>query len=282
MPLSKRNRRGLLILLIIGLIVSYTPRIIAANSADNTAKISFEEIEKVEKEIKFKKDLKKKKKKNKWKPRFKKAPHSFDPNAYEMKDWLALGLSEKQSNVVMKFSKFGLKSNEDLKKIFVIPEELYNLIKDSTFYPEIKILKKEYVKLEEVILTVDINTAEVLELRTLSGIGEYYATKIVEYRTELGGFNNSQQLLEIWNFGQERLDKISSRIYMSSDAIGQLDINSVTFEELSLHPYISYKVANSIVKMRAAHGNYSSVDGILKSKLISHELYLKIKMYLKV
>lgn len=282
MPLSKRNRRGLLVVLILGLIISYTPRIIAANSPDNVPEITFEEIEKVEKEIKLKKNIRAKGKRKVWKSKYNAAQQSFDPNEYQLKDWMALGLSEKQANVVIKFSAHGLKSNEDLKKIFVIPDELFNLIKDSTFYPELITVQKEDFEPEKIELSISLNVADELELKTLPGIGDYFASKIVEYRTELGGFTSFNQLLEIWNFGEERFEKINSSIYLDLENLVQIDINTATFDELAIHPYISYKVANSIVKMRAAHGNYTSVDGILESKLINQELFLKIKMYLKV
>ena len=48
MPISKRNRRGLLLLLCIAALISYTPRIIAAFSDDDDIQISFEELEKIE------------------------------------------------------------------------------------------------------------------------------------------------------------------------------------------------------------------------------------------
>jgi hypothetical protein len=48
---------------------------------------------------------------------------------------MQLGLSEKQAAVVLKFTSRGLKSNEDLQRVFVISDELFELIKDSTFYP---------------------------------------------------------------------------------------------------------------------------------------------------
>jgi len=59
----------------------------------------------------------------------------FNPNEYTIQDWIKLGLSDKQAQVIIRFKqKRQIKNNDNLRQIFVINEELYELIKDSTFY----------------------------------------------------------------------------------------------------------------------------------------------------
>tara|TARA_B110000305_G_scaffold133695_1_gene149234 strand:+ start:113 stop:958 length:846 start_codon:yes stop_codon:yes gene_type:complete len=281
MPISKRNRRGLLLLLCIAALISYTPRIIAAFSDDDDIQISFEELEKIEEEIDAKREYKKSKKKV-WASKFKAPEQAFDPNEYQEEDWLKLGLSKKQVDVVLNFSKRGLKSNNDLEKIFVISSDLFDLIKDSTFYPEFE-AKKQFEPLpEKEFIKVDINTADIENLKSIPGIGDFYAKKIIEYREELGGYCDTKQLLEIWKFDSEKYDEVSENIILNKKDLRLIDINSCSIDELKSHPYISYKVANSIVKMRLASGNYNQIEDILESKLIDRELFSKIKNYLKI
>ena len=281
MPISKRNRRGLLLLLCIAALISYTPRIIAAFSDDDDIQISFEELEKIEEEIDAKREYKKSKKKV-WASKFKAPEQAFDPNEYQEEDWLKLGLSKKQVDVVLNFSKRGLKSNNDLEKIFVISSDLFDLIKDSTFYPEFE-AKKQFEPLpEKEFIKVDINTADIENLKSIPGIGDFYAKKIIEYREELGGYCDTKQLLEIWKFDSEKYDEVSENIILNKKDLRLIDINFCSIDELKSHPYISYKVANSIVKMRLASGNYNQIEDILESKLIDRELFSKIKNYLKI
>lgn len=281
MPISKRNRRGLLLLLCIAALISYTPRIIAAFSDDDDIQISFEELEKIEEEIDAKREYKKSKKKV-WASKFKAPEQAFDPNEYQEEDWLKLGLSRKQVDVVLNFSKQGLKSNNDLEKIFVISSDLFDLIKDSTFYPEFE-AKKQFEPLpEKEFIKVDINTADIENLKSIPGIGDFYAKKIIEYREELGGYCDTKQLLEIWKFNSEKYDEVSENIILNKKDLRLIDINFCSIDELKSHPYISYKVANSIVKMRLASGNYNQIEDILESKLIDRELFSKIKNYLKI
>jgi competence protein ComEA len=282
MPISKRNRRGLLLLLFIAAVISYTPRIIAASTSNDDIQITFEELEVVEDEIEVKREFKKSKKKKVWASKYKAPPAAFDPNKYSEKDWMSLGLSKKQSDVVLKFSKRGLRSNDDLEKIFVIPSELFNLIKDSTYYPQIEYKQKFEKEIKKEFVPVDLNTANTEELKSIPGIGDFYARKILEYRSQLGGFVEANQLMEIWKFDSEKFDEIKDKIVLSDSDINRIDINRATIDELKTHPYISYKVANSIVKMRLVNGDYNSIEDILQSKLINRELYHKIKNYLKV
>ena len=286
MPLSKRNRRNLLLLLIILGVIIISPRVISNFYSSPKPVISFEEFQEHEKE--FKEVRKKQKRYKKKSPKFKKLPTKRDPNLLLKEDWMKLGLSQKQTDIVLRFSKRGLYSNEDLKKIFVFPEKLFELIKDSLIYPEKKSknwekdnfnTQDDYV---ENAIMVDINTADSITLKTIPGIGPFYAGKIIEHRNKLGGFLSLNQLTEIWKFDEEKLRSIKEYTYLSKGVIVKMNINKETIEELVRHPYINYKVANSIVKMRKVNGDYTSVEGLLKSKLINQELFHKLEPYIRI
>ena len=279
MPLSKRNRRGIFWLLIFGLLIAYTPRILSTVFAVDAPQISHEELIAVHEEFV---EAEKERKTNsllKDAPRYNAPPEQFDPNTYGLQDWMNLGMSEKQAEVVLKFSERGLRSNDDLQRIFVFPGELFELVRDSTFYPEQKKIEKESPQKQQTIELIDINTASMTELETLPGIGPFYAKLIVEHREKLGGFLEKGQLLEMYKFDDERMAQIDSYIFVSSVSPVQLNINKATLEELRNHPYIDYYVANSIVKMRS-HEEFKMVSDIKRSKLIDEELFVKLKPYL--
>ena len=97
--------------------------------------------------------------------KYKTAPEKFDPNEYKVEDWMNLGLSEKQSKVVVRFAKNEIRSNADLKRIFVLPTELYELIKDSTIYPIYR--KESNTDANKEYEIVELNVASKQELETL-------------------------------------------------------------------------------------------------------------------
>ena len=283
MPISKRNRRGVLILGAILLVIIYSPRILAGYFQDNSLEYTVEELDEVEKQIQDSKTSRKKKYSKKKKERYTVPQTAFDPNQYALTDWMNLGLSDKQANVVIRFTQHGIYSNEELKKIFVISEELFGLIKDSTYYParaqNNSAFSPEITRSSQKMVQLNIATHD--DLTELNGIGDYYAKKIIEYREKLGGFHSQEQLLELWKFTPEKLAKITDQLVVSGD-LQKININQASYEELVKHPYVSSKVANSIVKMRAQRDGYKNLEDLLDSKLIDRELFNKLEPYIKL
>ena len=286
MSLSRRNKQGLVSLLIVGLVIAYIPRIVSSFSEVTKPIITAKEAVVLHnKFVQEEKQLFQDKKEKKKKTRYKVPPVKFDPNVYSIEDWLNLGLSRRQADVVIKFAAHGLSSNKQLKKIFVIPEELYFLIKDSTVYPVSKpsslSSETDFSKRYEPTV-VDINTATQLELEALPEIGPFYAGKIIEYRIELGGYNKASQLMELWKFDVHKFHKVKDYISIGEGVKAQLNINEATLNELKAHPYIDYSVANSIVKLRIQRGAFNTIEDVLESKLIDYPLFDNLKYYIKV
>ena len=285
MPISKRNRRGVLLLSAILLVIIYSPRILAGLTKNKHLKYSIEELDLVEKEVLESRTTKKNSTINSKSSRFVRPKKKFDPNCYTKSEWISLGLSEKQADVVLRFTEHGVDSNDDLQKIFVISDELFELIKDSTYYPS-KIDRQGELNSKEQLVTidkfiVDLNTATNEELIKLVGIGDYYAEKIIEYRNRLGGYNRPEQLLDLWKFTPEKLEKIREQIVITGN-VRKLNINLINYDDLVKHPYITGKIANSIVKMREQRKVYKKMEELLDSKLIDRELFDKLKPYLKI
>lgn len=281
--LSKRNKRGTLIFLCLALIIVFIPRIVLSIIPEEKFKISSKEIsqlnESSSQRIAFSAPKYKKRK------GFSSPPCKFDPNNYKLKDWQYLGLSPKQAAIVLKFSKRGIYSNEQLKKIFVISDELFELIKDSTFYSDKYSQKEnfnEYKKEPKAKVLININSASQEDLETIPGVGTFYAKNILKQRDRLGGFHKIEQLLEVWKMDIEKYNEIEEFIQIKPQEIKLIELNKVTAEELKSHPYLNWSIANSIVKMRIQKGGYKTIEEIKESVLIDEELFEKIKPYLSL
>ena len=59
---------------------------------------------------------------------------------------------------------------------------------------------------------VNLNTATLEELQTLSGIGESKAKAIIEYREKVGGFSRIEELMEVTGIGEALYEKIKANI----------------------------------------------------------------------
>lgn len=280
---SKRSKRGILVFLIISLAIVFAPRVINALSDKEKFEITELEVKEFRENVAAKEYQKQNKKSYKKKSRFKKPKSKFDPNLYTEKDWMILGLSKKQTAVVLKFTDRGIYSNEQLEKIFVIPEELFLLIKDSTYFPTNRHNQQEYKKDDsKKTVVVELNTADQEMLESIPGIGSFYAKNILKYRQQLGGFHKKEQLLEVWKMDVEKYSTIEKYVEIDVTLIKMIELNSITIEELKNHPYIDWSIANSIIKMRNQKGTFKSVQEIKESVLIDKELFEKLKPYLSL
>ncbi len=220
----------------------------------------------------------------------------FNPNKLSIKKWTQLGLSEKQAATIKKYEEKGgsFKIKSDVEKMYTISSEQFLKLKPYILLPDsiedykdhsINYNNREIIDKKELIaktsIKVFINSADTSELKKLYGIGDYYSMKIVEYREALGGFVSKSQLKEIWGLKSETLENLDSNLVLDQIEIRKININEASIDELKVHPYIFWKVANSIVKYRNQHGNYSNLNELKKSPLISDSLLNKLEPYLE-
>ncbi|MEO6883845.1 MAG: helix-hairpin-helix domain-containing protein [Bacteroidia bacterium] len=216
----------------------------------------------------------------------------FDPNSATDNDWKDLGLSDKQLKIIRNYVAKGghFYKKEDLKKIYGISEKQYLALAD---YIEITVPKNNFPKRDSIHFQknnfqkqknnfVELNSADSLQLLSLKGIGPYFAHKIIEYRNRLGGFYNTQQLLEIYHFDSARFSEIEKNISADANLIQKINLNHCTAKELKKLPYLNYNIANSIVNYRLKHGDYKQIADIQQSALVNGEVFEKIKPYLSI
>ena len=277
---SKQSRRAIIIFIALLLLIAFIPRILSSFLPNEKITFTEEEL----KIINFTPKKRSYKSFNRRKREYKVPPAKFDPNAYTIKDWMYLGLTQKQAEAVIKFGKYGFKTNQQLAKVFVIPKEVFELLKDSTFYPTesqpYSFKENRPIPQDKKIARIELNSASEEELITIPGIGPFFASNITKQRDKLGGFIKYEQLTEVWKFSPEKLEEIKPYVNLDVSKIVKLNINTVTVEELKRHPYFSWNVANSIVKMRKQKGSFTSISELKESVLITEELFLKIKPYL--
>ena len=85
---------------------------------------------------------------------------------------------------------------------------------------EVEIKKKKAIVSKSINISnnnsdsgkVNINTASKEQLKTLSGIGDSTAEKIIKYREENGTFGNTEELKKVSGIGESKYDKIANSI----------------------------------------------------------------------
>lgn len=216
---------------------------------------------------------------------------NFDPNVLSESNWLKLGLSHKQIQVIRNYELKGGKffRKEDLKKIYSISEKQYSMLEPFIKIGNTDVLSgKKTVKanyksagISENTLRpiIEINAADSLELERIRGIGPAFASRIIRFRKRIGGFYRKEQLLEIYGMDSLKYDQLKDQIQVNSGLITKLNINTFTFDEIRHHPYLNYKQMNAIIQYRTQHGSYKSIDDLRKIAILNEEIIRKIEPY---
>ena len=128
-------------------------------------------------------------------------------------------------------------------------------------------------------VAIDLNTADTTLLKQLPGIGGAYAKWIVNYREKLGGYCETEQLLEIYGMDSTRFKKIEKHIKIdSSFCVNKLKINSDAFKVLLKHPYLEYEDVKKIVNYREQKGLITSWNQLVK--VVDEAINPKLQYYI--
>lgn len=158
----------------------------------------------------------------------------FNPNTATVEELVRLGFSDKQAASIDNYRKKGgrFRRKEDFAKSFVVSDEIYRRLESFIDIP-----------------LTDINRADSAAFDALPGIGPYFAAKMVEQRRRLCGYSNPEQLLDIYNFGEDRYSKFKDLVCCSPPR--PYPLWSLPADSLRLHPYIGgWAEARGIVRFR--------------------------------
>ena len=193
---------------------------------------------------------------------------SFDPNTVSVADLQRLGLSQRQAESIENYRQKGgrFRSREDFRKMYVVSDSLYARLEN-------------FIE----IAPTELNVADSAALVALRGIGPYYARKILEYRSRLGGFVDVSQLLEIEGFDQERLEGLASQVSVDASKVRRLDIWHASDSVLAMHPYVGQRGARSLVRYRGLYDSTLwSVEHLEKERVLPPENIEKLKKYIVI
>jgi len=288
---SRKEKNGIVLILILNLLIYFWPDVYHYFSNRKTQAIQFEKLpelkvesngenyESISKENRFEN-------KSNTKENINIHHFEFDPNRCSKDQWMKLGVKEKTAETIMKYvSKGGkFKSPEDLKKIWGLSP---NQVKD--LMPFVKIISTPKIENKKSINSyfettnsnkiIDVNTADSLLLETLPGIGPTLAGRIIKYRNKLGGFYTREQLKEVWGLPDSVLNKVKEKVIISDNVL-KINVNTADLLNLKSHPYIGYKLANTIINYRNQHGNFKSLEDIQKIILIDEKMFNRLSHYL--
>lgn len=181
----------------------------------------------------------------------------FDPNTVSIDDLVRLGFSLKQAQSIDNYRQKGgrFRRKTDLAKSYAVEDSVYQRLES---YIEIPLL--------------DINSADSAAFETLPGIGKFFASKMVSYREELGGYSFKEQLMDIWHFDREKFDALSDLIEVGKGRYAPFRLWTLPESDLARHPYIDRRAAHSIVLFRDNSPREEwTVENLMKAGILGQE-----------
>jgi len=122
-----------------------------------------------------------------------------------------------------------------------------------------------------------LNTADTTQLKTVPGIGSYFARKVVQYGQRLGGYVSVDQLDEIENFPLDAKDFL----VVENAQPHKLNVNTLSLNDLKKHPYINFYMARAITDYRRLHGPLKSLQDLRLSKDFPPEAIARLTPYVE-
>ena len=181
----------------------------------------------------------------------------FNPNTVSVEDLCRLGFTAKQAAAIDNYRQKGgrFRRKEDFARSYVVSDSIYQRLQP---YMDIPL--------------TDLNLADSAAFDALPGIGGWFASKMLEYRRQLGGYSYKEQLMDIWKFDKEKYDALSDLIVVSPEHVRPYPLWTLPADSLRLHPYIGDYSAKGIVLYRE-HNPRSlwSVDSLASAGVLREE-----------
>jgi len=280
---NKRQRNGILFLILIILILQFIYIFVDFSSIDNFQTKSID-INKYQNQIDSLKRIKKENKKYKIFP--------FNPNYLTDFRGYQLGMNTVEIDRLLAFRAKGkfINSSVEFQNITGVNDSLLNTISAYFKFPDWvnseqkdKTVKKLYSKKNASfpIEKQDLNVVTSKELMAINGIGEKLAKRIVSYRNMLQGFSYNEQLYEVYYLNKDVADKVLSQFaVMNIPQIQKININLANFKEVLRLPYIDYQLTKKIFDYRNEIGEFSSLQELKKIDSFPLEKFDRIALYL--
>ena len=101
--------------------------------------------------------------------------------------------------------------------------------------------------------SVELNTADSATFETLPGIGPAFASRIIKYRTLLGGYLKAEQLKEIYGMPEETYDRIKPLCTINASKVKMISADSLWIKPYKFyHPYLSKGLKAQIAAKKKA------------------------------
>jgi competence ComEA-like helix-hairpin-helix protein len=233
----------------------------------------------------------------------------FDPNTLTAEGWEARGVPHFVAGRMVKYQEAagGFKAKAQVKKMYGLEDSVYQRLAPFMQLPD-EAPRREYAagkpgaegRLPPFAATdgapgkfprkprnlqpFDLNTADTTQLMQIRGIGAGRARWVVKYRNQLGGYRSEDQLDEVFVLkdAPDLRDSLKKYTFVAPGyAPKTVNVNTASFDEMYLQPYIGKPRARLIVAYRQQHGSFKTVEDLKQIPVLKPADWEKMRPYLR-
>lgn len=236
----------------------------------------------------------------------------FDPNALTAEGWEARGVPHFVASRIVKYREAagGFKAKGQVKKMYGLEDSVYQRLAPFMQLPE-EAPKRErpdyaanrpgpdgkfppfaagdaatakFPRKPRNLQPFDLNQADTTQLMQIRGIGAGRARWVVKYRNQLGGYVREDQLDEVFVLrdAPDLRDSLKKYTFVASGfAPKAVNLNTATFDELYLQPYIGKPRARLIVAYRQQHGPFKTLEDLKSIPILKPADIEKMRPYVR-
>ena len=129
-------------------------------------------------------------------------------------------------------------------------------------------------------MTLELNAADTTALKKVPGIGSAFAGRIVKFRNLLGGYFSVSQLKEVYGIDEEKYAALLPWFTVDASQVQKLSVNSLPADSLRKHPYISYRQARVIERLRKQNKGLTGWENLQLLEDFTEQDKLRLLPYL--
>lgn len=233
----------------------------------------------------------------------------FDPNTLTAEGWEARGVPHFVASRIVKYREAagGFKAKAQVKKMYGLEDSVYQRLAPFMQLPD-EAPKRDYTankpgpdgkfppfatadgapakfaRKPRNLQPFDLNAADTTQLMQIRGIGAGRARWVVRYRNQLGGYLREDQLDEVFVLrdAPDLRDSLKKYTFVAPSFTPKtVNVNTATFDELYLQPYIGKPKARIIVAYRQQHGPFKTVEDLKQIPILKLADWEKMRPYLR-
>lgn len=236
----------------------------------------------------------------------------FDPNKLTADDWEARGVPHFVAGRIVKYREAagGFKTKTQVKKMYGLTDSVYQRLAPFIQLPDEAPRRErpaytagspepdgkfppfasagstpgKFPHKPRNLQPFDLNAADTTQLMQIRGIGAGRAKWVVKYRNQLGGYLREEQLNEIFVLrdAPDLRDSLKKYTFITPGFTPKsVNVNTASFDELCLQPYIGKPRARLIVAYRQQHGPFKRVEDLEQIPILKAEDWEKMRPYLR-